>query len=175
MFLILFFSVIYFATSIILNKAHTAKDFVFCVLNTQRNQRSVQTLLQNNYYTCMQYILILAFQGHTVLSFKLSLIINFQVSPTEVCGCPLTNDQLEETGELCCVSKRNCVHHYCWEKLRRAQIDGQRVRQVTYEKQLPIFKRCLTPDNISNFSKLKVFVSSRYRVMAWCTFFPAVA
>lgn len=52
-----------------------------------------------------------------------------KVSPTEVCGCPLTNDQLEETGELCCVSKRNCVHHYCWEKLRRAQIDGQRVRQ----------------------------------------------
>jgi hypothetical protein len=55
-----------------------------------------------------------------------------QVSPHEVCGCPLSNDQLEETKDLCCVSKRNCVRHYCWEKLRRAQIDGERVRQVKY-------------------------------------------
>ncbi|CAB4019848.1 CXXC-type zinc finger 1-like [Paramuricea clavata] len=52
-----------------------------------------------------------------------------KVSPHEVCGCPLSNDQLEETKDLCCVSKRNCVRHYCWEKLRRAQIDGERVRQ----------------------------------------------
>lgn len=52
-----------------------------------------------------------------------------KVSPDEVCGCPLSNDQLEETDELCCVSKRNCVRHHYWEKLRRAQIDGQRVQQ----------------------------------------------
>lgn len=51
-----------------------------------------------------------------------------KVSPDEVCGCPLSNEQLEETDELCCVSKRNCVRHHCWEKLRRAQIDGQRVQ-----------------------------------------------
>ena len=53
-----------------------------------------------------------------------------QVAPHEACGCPLSNDQLEETTDLCCVSKRNCTRHYCWEKLRRAQIDGERVRQV---------------------------------------------
>ncbi|XP_028398444.1 CXXC-type zinc finger protein 1-like isoform X2 [Dendronephthya gigantea] len=52
-----------------------------------------------------------------------------KVSQREVCGCPLTNDQLEETKDLCCIAKRHCVRHYCWEKLRRAQIDGERVRQ----------------------------------------------
>lgn len=54
----------------------------------------------------------------------------FQILPDEVCGCPLSNEKLEETKELCCIAKRTCVRHYCWEKLRRAQIDAARVHQV---------------------------------------------
>ncbi|XP_046839995.1 CXXC-type zinc finger protein 1-like [Xenia sp. Carnegie-2017] len=52
-----------------------------------------------------------------------------KILPDEVCGCPLSNEKLEETKELCCIAKRTCVRHYCWEKLRRAQIDAARVHQ----------------------------------------------
>lgn len=48
----------------------------------------------------------------------------------EVCGCPLTTNVFEETGEICRVAKRKCNKHFCWEKCRRAQIDMERVRQV---------------------------------------------
>uniref|UniRef100_A0A3Q4MIG1 CXXC-type zinc finger protein 1 n=1 Tax=Neolamprologus brichardi TaxID=32507 RepID=A0A3Q4MIG1_NEOBR len=46
----------------------------------------------------------------------------------EVCGCPLVKDVFEPTGEFCRVSKRKCNKHYCWEKLRRAEVDLERVR-----------------------------------------------
>lgn len=46
----------------------------------------------------------------------------------EVCGCPLVKDVFELTGEFCRVPKRKCNRHYCWEKLRRAEVDLERVR-----------------------------------------------
>uniref|UniRef100_A0A8C1PV91 CXXC-type zinc finger protein 1 n=1 Tax=Cyprinus carpio TaxID=7962 RepID=A0A8C1PV91_CYPCA len=46
----------------------------------------------------------------------------------EVCGCPLVRNVFEPTGEYCRVSKRKCNKHYCWEKLRRAEVDLERVR-----------------------------------------------
>uniref|UniRef100_A0A8C7WV07 CXXC-type zinc finger protein 1 n=1 Tax=Oryzias sinensis TaxID=183150 RepID=A0A8C7WV07_9TELE len=46
----------------------------------------------------------------------------------EVCGFPLVKDVFEPTGEFCRVSKRKCNKHYCWEKLRRAEVDLERVR-----------------------------------------------
>ncbi|XP_014790125.1 CXXC-type zinc finger protein 1 isoform X1 [Octopus bimaculoides] len=52
-----------------------------------------------------------------------------KVSNDEVCGCPLLSNVFEETGEFCRMPKRKCNKHYCWEKLRRAQIDMERVRQ----------------------------------------------
>ncbi|XP_064606239.1 CXXC-type zinc finger protein 1-like [Liolophura sinensis] len=52
-----------------------------------------------------------------------------KVGQDEVCGCPLTSNVFEETGELCRTAKRKCNKHYCWEKLRRAEIDMERVRQ----------------------------------------------
>jgi COMPASS component SPP1 len=52
-----------------------------------------------------------------------------KVSDTEVCGCPLAKDVFIEDGALCRVLKKNCVRHFCWEKLRRAEIDMERVRQ----------------------------------------------
>ncbi|CAL8318977.1 unnamed protein product [Merluccius merluccius] len=51
-----------------------------------------------------------------------------KVSVDEVCGCPLVRDVFQPTGEFCRVSKRKCNKHYCWEKLRRAEIDLERVR-----------------------------------------------
>lgn len=48
-----------------------------------------------------------------------------------MCGCPLVRDVFEPTGEFCRVSKRKCNKHYCWEKLRRAEVDLERVRVVT--------------------------------------------
>eukprot|EP00066_Takifugu_rubripes_P001635 XP_003962964.1 PREDICTED: CXXC-type zinc finger protein 1-like [Takifugu rubripes] len=51
-----------------------------------------------------------------------------KVTADEVCGCPLVKDVFEPTGEFCRVSKRKCNKHYCWEKLRRAEVDLERVR-----------------------------------------------
>uniref|UniRef100_A0A7N6C3W2 CXXC-type zinc finger protein 1 n=1 Tax=Anabas testudineus TaxID=64144 RepID=A0A7N6C3W2_ANATE len=51
-----------------------------------------------------------------------------QVPVDEVCGCPLVKNVFELTGEYCRVSKRKCNKHYNWEKLRRAEVDLERVR-----------------------------------------------
>ncbi|XP_072305511.1 CXXC-type zinc finger protein 1-like [Eucyclogobius newberryi] len=51
-----------------------------------------------------------------------------KIPADEVCGCPLVKDVFEPTGEFCRVSKRKCNKHYCWEKLRRAEVDLERVR-----------------------------------------------
>ena len=54
-----------------------------------------------------------------------------QVPADEVCGCPLVRDVFELTGDFCRVPKRRCNRHYCWEKLRRAEVDLERVRVVS--------------------------------------------
>ncbi|XP_009474668.1 PREDICTED: CXXC-type zinc finger protein 1-like, partial [Nipponia nippon] len=51
-----------------------------------------------------------------------------RVPADEVCGCPLVRDVFELTGDFCRVPKRKCHRHYCWEKLRRAEVDLERVR-----------------------------------------------
>ncbi|XP_025048349.1 CXXC-type zinc finger protein 1 isoform X5 [Alligator sinensis] len=51
-----------------------------------------------------------------------------KVPADEVCGCPLVRDVFELTGDFCRVPKRKCNRHYCWEKLRRAEVDLERVR-----------------------------------------------
>ncbi|XP_039567134.1 CXXC-type zinc finger protein 1 [Passer montanus] len=51
-----------------------------------------------------------------------------KVPADEVCGCPLVRDVFELTGDFCRVPKRKCHRHYCWEKLRRAEVDLERVR-----------------------------------------------
>lgn len=52
-----------------------------------------------------------------------------KILDTEVCGCPLVTDVFKETGEFCRATRKKCNKHYCWEKLRRAEIDMDRVRQ----------------------------------------------
>ncbi|XP_029787346.1 CXXC-type zinc finger protein 1-like, partial [Suricata suricatta] len=49
-------------------------------------------------------------------------------SDDEVCGCPLVQNVFEFTGNFCRLPKRVCNLHYCWEKLRRAEVDLERVR-----------------------------------------------
>ncbi|XP_053329411.1 CXXC-type zinc finger protein 1 isoform X1 [Spea bombifrons] len=51
-----------------------------------------------------------------------------KVPADEVCGCPMVKDVFELTGEFCRIPKRKCNRHYCWEKLRRAEVDLERVR-----------------------------------------------
>ncbi|RUS84877.1 hypothetical protein EGW08_007346 [Elysia chlorotica] len=52
-----------------------------------------------------------------------------KVSPDAVCGCPIATNLFAEGETLCRIAKRKCVKHFCWEKLRRAEIDMQRLRQ----------------------------------------------
>lgn len=52
-----------------------------------------------------------------------------KVGPEEICGCPLVTNVFEETGEFCQAPKRKCNKHLSWEKLHRAEIDMERVRQ----------------------------------------------
>jgi COMPASS component SPP1 len=52
-----------------------------------------------------------------------------KVSENEVCGCPLVSDVFKPSGEFCRIAKRKCSRHHAWEKLRRAEIDMERMRQ----------------------------------------------
>lgn len=52
-----------------------------------------------------------------------------KVADTDVCGCPLVRNVFDPTGEFCRAPKKSCLKHYQWEKLRRAEIDMERVRQ----------------------------------------------
>ncbi|XP_005105514.1 CXXC-type zinc finger protein 1 isoform X2 [Aplysia californica] len=52
-----------------------------------------------------------------------------KVNPDAVCGCPIPVNLFTEGDVLCRAPKRKCVKHFCWEKLRRAEIDMQRLRQ----------------------------------------------
>lgn len=52
-----------------------------------------------------------------------------KVLDDDVCGSPLTKNVFELTGEFCRAPKKSCFKHYCWEKIRRAEIDLERVRQ----------------------------------------------
>ncbi|KAH8408939.1 hypothetical protein KR009_004077, partial [Drosophila setifemur] len=52
-----------------------------------------------------------------------------KVSDSDVCGAPLVNNVFNPTGEFCRAPKKNCFKHYAWEKIRRAEIDLERVRQ----------------------------------------------
>merc|ERR1711942_596135 len=53
-----------------------------------------------------------------------------KVEPNEICGCPLTKDLFVETSSLCKAPKKKCQNHINWERLRRAEIDMERVRDL---------------------------------------------
>ena len=47
----------------------------------------------------------------------------------EVCGYPIQKEVFAKPTEFCRLSKKRCQPHVFWEKLRRAEIDMERVRQ----------------------------------------------
>ena len=51
------------------------------------------------------------------------------MSDTEVCGYPLVKNVFEPTSEFCLVQKKKCSKHNNWQKLRRAEVDMERVHQ----------------------------------------------
>ncbi|XP_050631812.1 CXXC-type zinc finger protein 1-like [Macaca thibetana thibetana] len=59
-----------------------------------------------------------------------------KVPKDEVGGCPLVHNVFEFTGNFCCLPKclRNC--YYSWEKLRRAEVDLERVQALHKLEQL---------------------------------------
>lgn len=72
----------------------------------------------------------LSFRFSTPPHLTTPTLVSLQVPADEVCGCPLVRDVFELTGDFCRLPKRQCNRHYCWEKLRRAEVDLERVRVV---------------------------------------------
>ncbi|CAG9832145.1 unnamed protein product [Diabrotica balteata] len=52
-----------------------------------------------------------------------------KIGDHEVCGCPLVKNVFSSTGEFCRAPKKSCSKHQFWEKIRRAEIDLEKVRQ----------------------------------------------
>lgn len=52
-----------------------------------------------------------------------------KISDADVCGCPLVENVFQLTGKFCRAPKKYCFKHYAWEKIRRAEIDLERVRE----------------------------------------------
>jgi len=60
-----------------------------------------------------------------------------KVNDDEVCGCPLpklTNVLEDSENDICLASKRTCSLHFKWEKMRRAHIDLEKLRTVSFFK-----------------------------------------
>jgi len=51
-----------------------------------------------------------------------------QLAEDEVCGYPIQTQVFAKPTEFCRLSQRKCQRHSFWEKLRRAEIDMERVR-----------------------------------------------
>ncbi|XP_037936051.1 CXXC-type zinc finger protein 1-like [Teleopsis dalmanni] len=52
-----------------------------------------------------------------------------KINDNDVCGCPIVINIFTITAEFCRAPKKYCYKHYMWEKIRRAEIDLERVRQ----------------------------------------------
>ena len=53
-----------------------------------------------------------------------------KISDGEVCGYPICKELFSEPTQFCLRPKKQCQAHFCWEKIRRAEIDMERVKQV---------------------------------------------
>ncbi|XP_067928352.1 CXXC-type zinc finger protein 1-like [Watersipora subatra] len=52
-----------------------------------------------------------------------------KIADDEICGCPLSKNVFNDSDELCKNAKKSCPHHFRWERMRRAEIDADKVRQ----------------------------------------------
>lgn len=80
----------------------------------------------------------------------------------EVCGCPLVTNGFDLTGQFCRLPKKICVKHYAWEKLRRAEIDMERVRQWLKIDELIEQERQLRQSMASRAGVLALMLHSTY-------------
>ncbi|XP_073950640.1 CXXC-type zinc finger protein 1-like isoform X2 [Choristoneura fumiferana] len=85
-----------------------------------------------------------------------------KVSDTDVCGCPLVKKLFEPTGEFCRAPKKSCLKHYQWEKLRRAEIDMERVRQWLRADELVEQERSIRHAMASRAGVLGLMLHSTY-------------
>lgn len=83
-------------------------------------------------------------------------------SENEVCGCPMTSNVFQLTGHFCRLPKKNCVKHYAWEKLRRAEVDMERVRQWLKLDELLEQERQLRHSMASRAGVLALMLHSTY-------------
>ena len=51
----------------------------------------------------------------------------------KVCAFPAQKELFGRPTEFCRRAKKTCHQHFNWEKLRRAEIDMERVRLVRYQ------------------------------------------
>lgn len=85
-----------------------------------------------------------------------------KIGDEEVCGCPLVTNIFDLTGEFCRAPKKHCVKHYCWEKLRRAEIDMERVRQYMKADELMEQERQLRHKLANRAGVLALMLHSTY-------------
>ncbi|GLV36846.1 CXXC finger protein 1 [Carabus blaptoides fortunei] len=85
-----------------------------------------------------------------------------KINDNEVCGCPLVINVFDLTGEFCRAPKKSCVKHYVWEKLRRAEVDMERVRQWLKMDELIEQERQLRHNMASRAGVLSLMLHSTY-------------
>lgn len=85
-----------------------------------------------------------------------------KVNDSDVCGCPLVHNVFQLTGEFCRAPKKNCFKHYVWEKIRRAEIDLERVRQWLKMDELMEQERQVRSAMASRASVLGLMLHSTY-------------
>lgn len=85
-----------------------------------------------------------------------------KIGDQEVCGCPLVTNVFDLTGEFCRAPKKHCVKHFCWEKLRRAEIDMERVRQYMRADELMEQERQLRTKLAGRAGVLALMLHSTY-------------
>lgn len=83
----------------------------------------------------------------------------------EVCGYPISKEVFGKPTEFCRSSKKACVAHYCWEKLRRAELDMERVKVKKFfffKIQFKISARVTAMDEGGRTSRARATNSSGY-------------
>ncbi|XP_018568188.1 CXXC-type zinc finger protein 1 isoform X2 [Anoplophora glabripennis] len=85
-----------------------------------------------------------------------------KISEYDVCGCPLVTNVFSPTGEFCRAPKKSCTKHYVWEKLRRAEIDLERVRQWLKMDELLEKERQIRTSMASRAGVLALMLHSTY-------------
>ncbi|XP_063925339.1 CXXC-type zinc finger protein 1 [Zophobas morio] len=85
-----------------------------------------------------------------------------KIGEFEVCGCPLVTNVFDLTGEFCRAPKKACGKHHVWEKLRRAEIDLERVRQWLKMDELLEKERQIRNSMASRAGVLALMLHSTY-------------